>query len=275
MHIDYKNIVINTVVLERVYDLYKDDMSKENGGVIIGYMKDKSIFIKDIIPSGVQAKRSSVSLFQDGRWQANIFQEIVQHDDEIEHIGSFHHHVSVGYMPYLSNLDLKKYRGIIKDEGFKYNSFVSILLHTPIKSLKDLKNFFSEYCNVFLVTSNDVTKVENITFEDSREISHEIIDELKDKDITWYMREPYIEYLKFLTEEQGYCAFKNKDDIKLKKDCVTIIASSVSKDKLFIVTNDESDKHNSINLLHISSNKSLLKQIGLKTKRNGGNCDKF
>jgi hypothetical protein len=71
----------------------------ETGGRVIGTFKKHSnkltLQVTGIIESGPQARRTSVSFFQDGAHQEHIFRQIEHRHPEIEHLGNWHtHHVN-------------------------------------------------------------------------------------------------------------------------------------------------------------------------------------
>jgi hypothetical protein len=93
----------------------------ETGGRVIGTFKKHSnkltLQVTGIIESGPQARRTSVSFFQDGAHQEHIFRQIEHRHPEIEHLGNWHTH-HVNGLQTLSGGDFTTYQRTVNHQQF-------------------------------------------------------------------------------------------------------------------------------------------------------------
>ncbi len=109
-------------------DAFPDD---ETGGRIIGTYREAkgvlTITVAGIIEPGPRARRSRVSLFQDGSYQERVFRRVEQAHPEIEHLGSWHTH-HVNGLPHLSGGDIETYTRTVNHENHNTSFFYALLV---------------------------------------------------------------------------------------------------------------------------------------------------
>lgn len=126
------------LVLESIFDDCDRYDHDETGGRIVGNFQrssDGSLEIKvtGVIDAGPNARRSRVSFFQDGDYQAEIFRLIESSDPEVEHLGNWHTHHVNGY-PTLSSGDIKTYRRIVNHKKHNLDFFYALLVVSQLPS---------------------------------------------------------------------------------------------------------------------------------------------
>ena len=110
-------------------DRYDHD---ETGGRIIGIFRRTPdgflhIDVNGVIDAGPKARRSNISFFQDGDYQARIFRQLETTHPELEHLGNWHTHHVNGY-PDLSGGDIGTYRRIVNHEKHNLDFFYALLV---------------------------------------------------------------------------------------------------------------------------------------------------
>lgn len=103
----------------------------ETGGRLIGtFVEHKgklTVRVGGVIDSGPQAKRSSVSFFQDGEHQERIFRQVERDHPEIEHLGNWHTHHVNGF-PTLSGGDIATYQRTVNHPKHNIPFFYAVLV---------------------------------------------------------------------------------------------------------------------------------------------------
>lgn len=125
-------VSIPSKVLESIFDDCDRYDHEETGGRVIGAFRHASarsleIVISGVIEAGPSARRSSLSFFQDGDYQAEIFRTIEAVNPEIEHLGNWHTHHVNGY-PTLSGGDIATYRRIVNHKKHNLDFFYALLV---------------------------------------------------------------------------------------------------------------------------------------------------
>lgn len=103
----------------------------ETGGRVIGtYSEQKGVLtitVSGIIEPGPSARRSRVSLFQDGSYQEGVFRRVEEKHPEIEHLGSWHTH-HVNGLPHLSGGDIETYTRTVNHKNHNTSFFYALLV---------------------------------------------------------------------------------------------------------------------------------------------------
>ena len=125
-------VSICEAALQSVFDECDRYDRDETGGRIVGVFDcDKkgslNIRIAGVIEPGPNAQRSSMSFFQDGEYQAQVFRRIEEEHPQIEHLGNWHTHHVNGY-PTLSGGDIKTYHRIVNHEQHNLDFFYALLV---------------------------------------------------------------------------------------------------------------------------------------------------
>ena len=124
-------ITIAKGALESIFDECDLYDSHETGGRLIGtYQKTEGhydIHLMGVIGPGPLAKRSSVSFFQDGEYQEEVFRRIEEAHPHVEHLGNWHTHHCNG-LATLSHGDHETYQRIVNHEKHNLNFFYGLLV---------------------------------------------------------------------------------------------------------------------------------------------------
>jgi hypothetical protein len=132
------------VAMTTVFDECDHFTEDETGGRVIGtYYEDGSgltIKVDGIIEPGPSAKRSAVSLFQDGAYQEGVFRKVEEDHPEIEHLGNWHTHHVNGY-PQLSGGDITTYRRTVNHPSHNTDFFYALLVTSKNKRAKGLDRY--------------------------------------------------------------------------------------------------------------------------------------
>src|ERR1700733_14801834 len=116
----------------------------ETGGRVIGtYQEHKGkldIHVTGIIEAGPQARRSSVSFFQDGEYQEKVFRKIEDHHREIEHLGNWHTH-HVNGLQHLSDGDIETYSRTVNHRNHNAPFFYALLVTAKHRSSDPLGRY--------------------------------------------------------------------------------------------------------------------------------------
>lgn len=124
-------ILMPKTALNVIFDECDRFTRDETGGRVVGTFKEQDeglvLTITGIIESGPQAKRSSVSFFQDGEYQERIFRQVETSHPEIEHFGSWHTH-HVNGLPTLSSGDIATYTRTVNHHNQNTPFFYALLV---------------------------------------------------------------------------------------------------------------------------------------------------
>ena len=124
-------VTIAKGALESIFDECDLYDSHETGGRLIGtYQKTEEhydVHLMGVIGPGPQAKRSSVSFFQDGEYQEEVFRKIEEAHPHVEHLGNWHTHHCNG-LATLSRGDHETYQRIVNHEKHNLNFFYGLLV---------------------------------------------------------------------------------------------------------------------------------------------------
>ncbi len=260
-------IILPTEVVKKIYELYEDYPSVENGGRIIGIYDNiengipKVIRVYTIIPPGPRAKRTPVSLFQDGEWQDWIFRKLELIEPNLHYVGSFHHHCS-NRLSHLSSGDIEGYQYLLKKYKPKSKVFLAVLMYKapsnsdilkyPIVPVELAKNFIDNCCNLYFVTPDAVFNIKqlnvSIDFETNTQVQVQdisnTVNKLKDTDMPSYLRQDFLKtkFNRLQNKLEGlHIPFKiilNKknDDLKVVLDNLSKITFRRELNKDEIVT---------------------------------------
>ena len=100
---------------------------KENGGRIIGVFGNDTLRVLGLIEAGPDAKRTSVSFFQDGDYQEPIFRKLERKVTNIRHLGNWHSHHCNG-LETLSSGDVSTYRKNVNSQNHAQDFFYALLV---------------------------------------------------------------------------------------------------------------------------------------------------
>lgn len=116
----------------------------ETGGRVIGMFEEHRgklvIQVAGIIEAGPQARRSSVSFFQDGEYQEQVFRRIEDDHPEIEHLGNWHTH-HVNGLQHLSDGDIETYYRTVNHRNHNAPFFYALLVTAKHRSSDPLGRY--------------------------------------------------------------------------------------------------------------------------------------
>lgn len=125
------SITVSKKIIEGMFDECDKFPSAETGGRLIGFYErtptDLFISVKAVIAAGPKAKRTSVSFFQDGEYQEQVFRAAERKYPEIHHLGNWHSHHCNG-LDVLSNGDCETYRKNVNSSHHATDFFYAILI---------------------------------------------------------------------------------------------------------------------------------------------------
>jgi len=128
---DKIRLLMPKAALETVFDECDGFEQDETGGRVIGTFEEQrgklGIRVTGIIEAGPQARRSSVSFFQDGEYQEEVFRKIESHVPEIEHLGNWHTH-HVNGLQNLSGGDIETYYRTVNHRNHHAPFFYALLV---------------------------------------------------------------------------------------------------------------------------------------------------
>jgi hypothetical protein len=142
MHNLAKNVqvLLPRTALATVFDDCDRFYQDETGGRLIGTFAERrgnlTIQVAGIIESGPQARRTSVSFYQDGAYQEGVFRRLEATHPEIEHLGNWHTHHVNGY-PTLSDGDVATYRRTVNHPNHNTSFFYAILVTAKQERARD------------------------------------------------------------------------------------------------------------------------------------------
>jgi len=103
----------------------------ETGGRIVGNYTERQgelvIEVTAMIGPGPEARRSSVSFFQDGDYQERVFRTIEERHPKVEHLGNWHTH-HVNGLPRLSSGDVATYKRTVNHRNHNTSFFYAVLV---------------------------------------------------------------------------------------------------------------------------------------------------
>lgn len=118
-------------VMESIFDECDRYEVDETGGRIIGfYHRNKGkleIEACGMIGAGPNARRTSTSFFQDGRYQEDVFRRFEAKYPDIEHLGNWHTH-HVNSLDTLSSGDIDTYNRIVNHKNHNTDFFYAFLV---------------------------------------------------------------------------------------------------------------------------------------------------
>lgn len=131
--------------LTRVFDECDRHDVDETGGRLVGtYALDSDerlvIHVTGVIESGPKTRRSATSLFQDRKFQADVFRKIEAEHPEVEHLGSWHTHHVNGY-PTLSGGDRGTYKRTVNHKKHNTHFFYALLVVNRNDTASPLKRY--------------------------------------------------------------------------------------------------------------------------------------
>ena len=125
------NLKIPKPFLEGMFDECDKHPSEETGGRLLGFAERIGPYlhvnIEALIAAGPNARRSSVSFFQDGEYQEGIFRAIEKRYPSILHLGNWHSHHCNG-LETLSSGDCATYRANVNSSKHATDFFLALLL---------------------------------------------------------------------------------------------------------------------------------------------------
>lgn len=131
------HLLIPKAALTTVFDECDGFDRDETGGRIIGIFEEQhgklTIRVTGIIEAGPQARRSSVSFFQDGAYQEQVFRKIEDHHPEIEHLGNWHTH-HINGLQHLSDGDIETYFRTVNHPNHHAPFFYALLITAKHRS---------------------------------------------------------------------------------------------------------------------------------------------
>ena len=137
-------LVIRKAALIAVFDQCDGFDQDETGGRVIGTYQINDgrldINVTGIIEAGPQAQRSSVSFFQDGAYQEQIFRKIEDQNRDIEHLGNWHTH-HVNGLQHLSGGDIETYQRTVNHHNHNTPFFYALLVTAKHNSSDPLRRY--------------------------------------------------------------------------------------------------------------------------------------
>jgi hypothetical protein len=131
------HLLIPKAALTTVFDECDGFDRDETGGRVIGTFEEQhgklTIRVTGIIEAGPLARRSSVSFFQDGAYQEQVFRRIEDHHPEIEHLGNWHTH-HVNGLQHLSDGDMETYFRTVNHSNHHAPFFYALLVTAKQRS---------------------------------------------------------------------------------------------------------------------------------------------
>ena len=125
-------ISLHRGVLAAIFDECDRHDHAETGGRLVGTYKitrkgKLAVTALGVIEPGPSATRSSVSLFQDGAHQEQVFRELERKYPSLEHLGNWHSHHVNGH-PTLSQGDRDTYHRIVDHQSHNISFFYALLV---------------------------------------------------------------------------------------------------------------------------------------------------
>ena len=119
-------------VLRAIFDECDRYDRDETGGRVLGTFQrgrdgTLAITVNGVIEAGPGARRSSVSFFQDGEYQEQVFRDIERTHQDVEHLGNWHTHHVNGY-PTLSGGDIATYQRTVNHPKHNLDFFYALLV---------------------------------------------------------------------------------------------------------------------------------------------------
>jgi len=128
---DKIRLIMPKAALDTVFDECDGFDQDETGGRVVGTFEEHrgklAIRVTGIIEAGPQARRSSVSFFQDGEYQEQVFRKIESNLPEIEHLGNWHTH-HVNGLQHLSGGDIETYYRTVNHRNHHAPFFYALLV---------------------------------------------------------------------------------------------------------------------------------------------------
>jgi hypothetical protein len=141
---DKVRLLMPKAALITVFDECDGFDQDETGGRVIGKFEEHrgklAIQVTGIIEAGPQARRSSVSFFQDGEYQERVFRKIEDHHREIEHLGNWHTH-HVNGLQTLSGGDIETYHRTVNHRSHNAPFFYALLVTEKNRSSDPLGRY--------------------------------------------------------------------------------------------------------------------------------------
>lgn len=125
-------ISLHRGVLTAIFDECDRHDHAETGGRLVGTYKitrkrKLAVTALGVIEPGPGATRSSVSLFQDGAHQEQVFRKLERKYPALEHLGNWHSHHVNGY-PTLSQGDRDTYHRVVNHQNHNIDFFYALLV---------------------------------------------------------------------------------------------------------------------------------------------------
>src|ERR1700760_1847928 len=124
-------ILLPEAALTAIFDECDQFTRDETGGRLIGTFREHrgklTIEVGGVIESGPDARRTSVSFFQDGEHQEQVFRQIERDHPEIEHLGNWHTHHVNGFAT-LSGGDVATYKRTVNHPNHNTSFFYALLV---------------------------------------------------------------------------------------------------------------------------------------------------
>jgi hypothetical protein len=141
---DKVRLVIPKAALITVFDECDGFDQDETGGRVIGTYQAQpdrlDVQVTGIIEAGPQARRSSVSFFQDGAHQEQVFRKVENQHPEIEHLGNWHTH-HVNGLQHLSDGDIETYLRTVNHRNHNTPFFYALLVTAKHRSSNPLRHY--------------------------------------------------------------------------------------------------------------------------------------
>jgi len=124
-------VVLPERALMEIFDECDRFDQDETGGRVIGSYDQRgdhlTIQVRGVIGPGPNARRTSVSFFQDGEYQEGVFRRLEGTHPSLEHLGNWHTH-HVNGLPRLSGGDIDTYRNTVEHPQHNTNFFYALLV---------------------------------------------------------------------------------------------------------------------------------------------------
>jgi hypothetical protein len=141
---DKVRLAIPKAALVTVFDECDGFDQDETGGRVVGTYQAHNdridIQVTGIIEAGPQARRDTVSFFQDGAYQEKVFRKIEDHHQDIEHLGNWHTH-HVNGLQHLSGGDIDTYFRTVNHRNHNTPFFYALLVTAKHRSSDPLRRY--------------------------------------------------------------------------------------------------------------------------------------
>ena len=145
-------IVLDRNILQKIIEQARNYPDVEEGGVLVGHLDkfSRQMEIAGFIRCGPNARRTRGSLHCDLDFQEAVFDLAKAHDENLQHLGSWHGHHCNG-AAHLSGGDLNSYYSMVDSPYHAHDYYFAILLLRLPKQMPVEKHIF-DYFNFYIIS---------------------------------------------------------------------------------------------------------------------------